>query len=84
MFVYEYVVDIQLKTDTWGAISRGVKTKALNVDDREDENHTPTEKVKKNMNRTLLLGGRKDGYIAVYDWATGEVSFKIDVSCSQR
>lgn len=83
MFVYEYVVDIQLKTDTWAAIKRGVTTKALNVDDRtgdDDDPGTKDDKVKKNMNRTLLLGGRKDGYIAVYNWETGEVDFKIDVS----
>ena len=84
LFVYEYVVDIQLKTDTWGAIKRGVTTKALNVEDRnddDDDDGKPTaDKVKKNMNRTLLLGGRKDGYIAVYNWETGEVDFKIDVS----
>ena len=79
LFVYEYVVDIELKTDTWGAIKRGVTTKSLNVDEEDDDDNGKHKK-KKNMNRTLLLGGRKDGYICVYDWETGKVDFKIDVS----
>ena len=82
LFVYEYVVDIQLKTDTWGAIKRGVATKSLNVDEDEgdDEDNSSKKKKKKNVNRTLLLGGRKDGYICVFNWDTGDVEFKIDVS----
>lgn len=81
--MYEYVVDIQLKTDTWGAIKRGVTTKSLNTSEQtaeSDEDGSGSQKKKKNMNRTLLLGGRKDGYICVYDWETGKVDFKIDVS----
>ena len=47
--------------------------------DGEEEGDGDGEK-KKNCNRTLLLGGRKDGYICVFNWNTGEVDFKIDVS----
>lgn len=35
---------------------------------------------KLSKNRTLLLGGRKDGYICVIDWLTGKVTFKAEVS----
>ncbi|XP_060556270.1 WD repeat-containing protein 97-like [Ruditapes philippinarum] len=84
LFVYEYVVDIELKTDTWGAIKRGVTTKSLNVEeDDDDDDDNRKHKKKKNMNRTLLLGGRKDGYICVYDWETGNVDFKIDAHGSK-
>ncbi|XP_053401290.1 WD repeat-containing protein 97-like isoform X3 [Mercenaria mercenaria] len=85
LFVYEYVVDIQLKTDTWAAIKRGVTTKSLNVpeEDEDDDDDSRSQKKKKNMNRTLLLGGRKDGYICVYDWETGKVDFKIDAHGSK-
>ena len=30
-------------------------------------------------NRTLLLGGRRDGYICVFDMETGNVDFEIEV-----
>jgi len=82
LFVYEYVTDIQLKTDTWGAIKRGVATKALQPgEEDEDEGRASRgSHSKKNMNRTLLLGGRKDGNICVFNWETGKVTFKIDVS----
>ncbi|XP_052816853.1 uncharacterized protein LOC128243253 isoform X2 [Mya arenaria] len=88
LFVYEYVVDIQLKTDTWDAIKRSVTTKALNLDDDDDDDDDDRSsskrgKSKKNMNRTLLLGGRKDGYICVFDWETGKVTFKIDAHGSK-
>ena len=80
--VYEYVVDIKLKTDMWDAIKRGVATKSLetHLDDEDEEGNGDGEKKKANKNRTLLLGGRKDGYICVYNWNTGQVDFKIDVS----
>ena len=83
--VYEYVVDIKLKTDMWDAIKRGVATKSLEAhleDGEEEEGNGDGEKKKSAKNRTLLLGGRKDGYICVYNWNTGEVDFKIDVSNS--
>ena len=80
--MYEYVVDIQLKTDTWDAIKRGVATKSIatHMGGDDEEGDGDGEKKKKNHNRTLLLGGRKDGYICVYNWNNGEVDFKIDVS----
>ncbi|XP_059170361.1 WD repeat-containing protein 97-like isoform X2 [Physella acuta] len=33
--------------------------------------------VKNNRNRTLLLGGRKDGSICVFNWHTGEITFTV-------
>ena len=81
--VYEYVVDIKLKTDMWDAIKRGVATKSLeaHLDDADEEEGAGEgeNKKKSTKNRTLLLGGRRDGYICVYNWNTGEVDFKIDV-----
>lgn len=32
-----------------------------------------------NANRTLLLGGRTDGYICVFNKDTGKVDFEIEV-----
>lgn len=81
--MYEYVVDIKLKTDTWDAIKRGVATKSIkthiSVGDGEGDGDGDN---RNNCNRTLLLGGRKDGYICVFNWKTGQVDFKIDVSLS--
>nr|KAG5693101.1 hypothetical protein BaRGS_014051 [Batillaria attramentaria] len=34
-------------------------------------------------NRTLLLGGRKDGYICVYNWDSGAVDFKVEAHGSK-
>ena len=36
----------------------------------------------KSRNRTLLIGGRRDGNVAVLHWSTMEVVFKADVSHS--
>lgn len=35
--------------------------------------------VKNNRNRTLLIGGRKDGSICVFNWHTGEITFTVSV-----
>ena len=32
------------------------------------------------VNRSLLLGGRKDGNICVLNWENGEVEFEIEVT----
>ena len=81
--MYEYVVEIGLKTDTWDAIKRSVATKSIKATvegENGEEGDGDGEKKKTNCNRTLLLGGRRDGYICVFNWNTGEVDFKIDVS----
>jgi hypothetical protein len=77
--IYEYVPDFD--SDAWGAFKRGLATKSINKDDTEDEDEDEEikKKPKKSNNKTLLLGGRKDGYICVYDWMTGKVTFKVDV-----
>lgn len=41
----------------------------------------PESPSKLNANRTLLLGGRKDGHICVFNMETGVTEFEIEV-CS--
>ena len=79
LLIYEYVPDFD--SDAWGAFKRGLATKSITKDDTEDEEEDEEikKKPKKSHNKTLLLGGRKDGYICVYDWMTGKVTFKVDV-----
>ena len=69
LFVYEYVISSDLQQDTWGGMKRAIATKGI------DSKHTAGS----GKNRTLLLGGRKDGHICVFDWETGQVSFEIEV-----
>ncbi|XP_064610519.1 uncharacterized protein LOC135474835 [Liolophura sinensis] len=69
LLVYEYVVDAMLKEDAWRAMKKTVETRSLQ--DTTKANVT-------NRNRTLLLGGRKDGYICVFNWKTGKVDFSVD------
>ena len=71
LLVYEYVPDF--KSDAWAAFKRGLATNSLQTASSE-------EGAVKSKNRTILLGGRKDGHICVYNMETGEVDFKIDVS----
>ncbi|KAI8790285.1 WD repeat-containing protein KIAA1875 [Biomphalaria glabrata] len=66
LLVYEYIVDPTGDSDVWS------KAKDLTKNGRGQKN------IHSNKNRTLLLGGRKDGYICVIDWMTGEVTFKIE------
>ncbi len=65
LLVYEYVISADMESDTWGAMKRAIATKGLGGSS-------------KNVNRTLLLGGRKDGHICVYNMATGDVDFEIE------
>lgn len=83
LLIYEYVPDFD--SDAWGAFKRGLATKSINKDDTEDEEEDEEikKKPKKSHNKTLLLGGRKDGYICVYDWMTGKVTFKVDAHGSK-
>ena len=70
LLVYEYVVDPTAQSNIWSMLKKTVATKSVgNVGSETAE-----------RNRTLLLGGRKDGYICVFDWHTGEVTFKVEVS----
>lgn len=80
--MYEYVPDFD--TDVWAAFKRGLATKSIKKDasddeDEEEEEEKEKKKSKKSHNKTLLLGGRKDGSICVFDWITGKVTFKVDV-----
>ncbi|XP_041375422.1 WD repeat-containing protein 97-like isoform X3 [Gigantopelta aegis] len=68
LLVYEYVVEHLSEQDIWAVTKRGVATKSID--------HLP--KTQQGRNRTLLLGGRKDGYICVFNWETGKVMFKVE------
>ncbi|XP_071172379.1 WD repeat-containing protein 97-like isoform X3 [Mytilus edulis] len=86
LLVYEYVPDFD--TDVWAAFKRGLATKSIKKDasddeDEEEEEEKEKKKSKKSHNKTLLLGGRKDGSICVFDWITGKVTFKVDAHGSK-
>lgn len=85
LLVYEYCPDFG--GDAWTAFKRGLATKAINTEDddeeQDDEEEQEKKRTKKNHNKTLLLGGRRDGSICVFDWLTGKVTFKIDVSIEE-
>ena len=66
--MYEYVIAAGMNSDSWGTMKRAISAKGLRG--------TPAAN---SANRTLLLGGRKDGYICVFDMETGEVQFEIEV-----
>ncbi|XP_005105308.1 WD repeat-containing protein 97 isoform X2 [Aplysia californica] len=73
LLVYEYVVDPTASNDIWAMMKRTVQTRSIQAVGSQSSN----------KNRTLLLGGRKDGYICVFDWHTGEVTFKADAHGSK-
>ncbi|XP_055955273.1 WD repeat-containing protein 97 [Patella vulgata] len=75
LLVYEYIVDVMVEGDIWEAMKRGATTQSLKT-----LSHPPKNQ---NRNRTLLLGGRRDGYICVYNWLTGDVDFKIEAHGSK-
>lgn len=64
--MYEYVPDF--KSDAWAAFKRGLATNTIG------SGGSQTSRAK-----TILLGGRKDGHICVFDWEDGRVIFSIDV-----
>lgn len=66
LLVYEYVPDF--KSDAWAAFKRGLATNTIG------SGGSQTSRAK-----TILLGGRKDGHICVFDWEDGRVIFSIDV-----
>ena len=68
--MYEYVITATVQSDTWGGMKRMVATKGVG-------NAAPG--IGQSANRTLLLGGRKDGHICVFDWDTGAVTFETEV-----
>lgn len=65
LLVYEYVPDF--KSDAWAAFKRGLATNTIG------SGGSQTSRAK-----TILLGGRKDGHICVFDWEDGRVIFSID------
>ncbi|CAH1779292.1 unnamed protein product [Owenia fusiformis] len=80
LLVYEYVFD---DADLWGAMKRAINTNTLGVADSMDRDTPKEKKAPQNMDRTLLLGGRKDGYICKFNWDTGKVDFKIEAHGSK-
>ncbi len=72
LLVYEYVISADIQTDTWAGMKRAIATKGL---------HSPRGTGgSTGANRTLFLGGRKDGQICVFNWETGAVEFEIEVN----
>ncbi|KAL5022160.1 hypothetical protein ScPMuIL_001315 [Solemya velum] len=69
LLIYEYVVDVVYHKEPWKPVSRGVATKSIKAADMSSQSQ---------FNRTLLLAGRKDGFICVFNWDTGETDFKIE------
>ncbi|CAG5117442.1 unnamed protein product, partial [Candidula unifasciata] len=72
LLVYEYLVDLSGRSDIF--------TLAKHTAQR---NKAKVLRGKPSKNRTLLLGGRKDGYICLIDWLTGEVPFKVEAHGSK-
>ncbi|KAK3085393.1 hypothetical protein FSP39_002701 [Pinctada imbricata] len=64
LLVYEYVPDF--KSDAWAAFKRGLATNTIGQGQSQQNE------------KTILLGGRRDGYICVFDWETGDIQYKID------
>ena len=71
LLVYEYVITEDFKKDTWGGMKRAIATRSIHDESTGDAS----------VNRTLLLGGRKDGCICVFNWETGAIDFKTEVMC---
>lgn len=80
LLMYEYVITDDLSKDTWKGMKRAVEVKGIKKNDDNSQSSRVTTP-KHGVNRTLLLGGRDDGHICVFDWETGEVDFEIEV-CS--
>ncbi|XP_074656785.1 WD repeat-containing protein 97-like [Tubulanus polymorphus] len=69
LLVYEYVVDAMMEGDFWSGMKRAIQTQSIAIASTQQQ---------KKSNKTLLLGGRKDGYICVFNWSTGKVDFEIE------
>ncbi|ELT93743.1 hypothetical protein CAPTEDRAFT_227356 [Capitella teleta] len=78
LLVYEYIISSDLDGDAWGAMKRAIASKGLSLTTPDSGRTTPALQTKTQADRTLLLGGRKDGHICVLDWETGEVEFEIE------
>ena len=70
LLVYEYVITDDFEKDTWAGMKRAIVTRSIHDQSSGDAS----------VNRTLLLGGRKDGCICVFNWETGAIDFKIEVT----
>ncbi|KAK2192806.1 hypothetical protein NP493_22g03013 [Ridgeia piscesae] len=68
LLVYEYVITDDFEKDTWAGMKRAIVTRSIHDQSSGDAS----------VNRTLLLGGRKDGCICVFNWETGAIDFKIE------
>ena len=80
LLVYEYIITPSIGSgsdDKWAGMSRAVVVKGLPADADEDSG-TEVSKNTSDINKILLLGGRKDGHICVYNRTTGEVEFEIE------
>ncbi|XP_033117217.1 WD repeat-containing protein 97-like isoform X2 [Anneissia japonica] len=66
--LYEYAIESKMREDTWKGILKTLTASNM---------ASPTNQLK-SVDQTLLIGGRKDGYIAVLDWESMKVRFKID------
>ena len=72
LLVYEYVISADIESDSWAGMKRAIATKQLQGPDKPAPGG-------QSANRTLLLGGRKDGHLCVFNWNTGAVEFEIEV-----
>lgn len=68
--LYEYVVQSSMQNDTWQGILKSLA--AANTMEGGGAAQL------KSKDRTLLIGGRKDGHVAVLDWKTMKCVFKTD------
>jgi hypothetical protein len=71
--VYEYVISAELGGDIWGGMKRAIAVGGIATPNSGGRNS------KSNANRTLLLGGRKDGHICVFNRDSGAMEFEIEV-----
>jgi len=72
LLVYEYVITSDIGGDTWGGMKRAIAVGGIGTPSSSQSHRT-------SVNRTLLLGGRKDGQICVFNRDTGEMVFEIEV-----
>ena len=93
--MYEYIITADVGSDMWAGIKRMAATGAgkNGGEDSSDEETPPSSRqtcrslmqspvincASRKANRTLLLGGRRDGQICVFNMQTGEVDFEIEV-----
>ena len=79
LLVYEYVITSSIGSqsdDKWAGMSRAVVVKG--VPNQDEDKKQEVNKSQNDINKILLLGGRKDGHICVYNRENGEVEFEIE------